>query len=101
MCQIDLTKNSVVEDDVMRILGQGGKLMEIAYYHKADGSPLKIEKYETFVLNYSISGIIFLKDTCSFNRDGVISDNNIQFIGRFSDKRVGACLPGDYIISGD
>ena len=36
------------------------------------------------------------EDTCTFLKEGISFDNNIQFWGVIGEKKVGACLPDDY-----
>ncbi len=56
----------------------------IRYYHKLDGSPLDLTGRKPFLHPSSVSGMHRL------------SDGNIRFTGRMSQKRIGASLPDDF-----
>ena len=71
--------------------------LRIRYYENSDGSPMNFnEKQNRGIHRYQESWMTFLKDTCTFRKVGIAIDNNIQFQGDLSKKRVGSCLPDDY-----
>ncbi len=90
-----------IGDNMMQIFGLKDKRLKILYYHKYDGTPLNLKENKTTLYPFSESGIAFMKDTCVFFKNGIVIDNNIRFMGEMSEKRVGACLPDDYIIGND
>ena len=96
---MDIGSHSVVGNGMMHILGLQDKQFKILYYHKSDGFPLNLKSGKALLHPYYVSGIYFLEDTCSFNKDGIASDNNIKFLGEIANKRVAACLPDDYVIA--
>ena len=93
---VDLGKYSSDEGENILIHGLKDKNLKIKYYYRDDGSPyFKGDKFRG-IRFYSESGMTFLEDTCIFFKDGTVMDNNIAFTGELSNKKVGACLPGDY-----
>ena len=99
---IDINKYSKsITDRLMQISGLKDKTLKIRYYHRGDGSPMNFKVRENGIHIYKESGITCLEDNCIFLKDGVVIDNNIQFTGDISKRRVGACLPGDYLPPAD
>jgi hypothetical protein len=88
------------ENNEMQISGLSDSKVLVLYYYKSDGSPLNLENNKTSN-PYYLSEIRFLKDTCTFTKEGIVPDNSIIFMGEISKKRVAACLPDDYIIDND
>ncbi len=86
-----------ITDKFMQIFGLKDKELNIRYYHRSDGSPMNFKAKGDGIHIYSKSGITFLEDSCIFLKEGVVIDNSIQFTGDISKRRVGACLPGDYL----
>ena len=41
--------------------------------------------------------MMFLHDTCTFYKSGIVTDNNIRFKGELSKRKVASSLPDDYI----
>lgn len=82
--------------DLMRIYGFSDSKLKIQYYHKLDGSPLNLSASRFSLLPPSESGMHLLLDTCTFHRDGIVTDNSIRFTGDISEKRIGASLPDDF-----
>ena len=95
---VDLANYSADQgDSLIQIYGLNNKNLKIRYYHGSYGKPANFEEYYPGIRFYSESGISFLKDTCVFRKDGILVDNSIRFTGDISKRRVGACLPDDYI----
>ncbi|MBO4561730.1 MAG: carboxypeptidase-like regulatory domain-containing protein [Bacteroidaceae bacterium] len=80
----------------MQIRGLKDKNLRIRYYYKNDGSPWIFSDKGKGIRRYSESKITFLKDTCTFQKDGIAIDNSIRFTGELSKKRVASSLPDDY-----
>ncbi len=85
-----------VGDNLILINGLKDKDIKIRYYHRNDGSPLNFNEKGKGIHRYSESRVTFLADNCTFLKEGIVIDNNIQFKGDISRKRVAACLPDDY-----
>lgn len=85
-------------ENEMKIIGLNDKKVKIQYFQKKDGSPLDLNKNDSPLQSALSSEVFFLQDTCTFLKNGIIPDNNIVFMGSISEKRVGACLPDDYMI---
>ena len=80
----------------VQIRGLKDENLKIRYYYKNDGSPVDFSAKRKGIRRYSESKIKFLEDTCTFRKFGIVSDNNIRFIGELSKRRVASSLPGDY-----
>ena len=94
---VDVKKySSRVGDDKVQINGIKDKKLRIRYYHRSDGSPMNFREKGKGIRHYSESWMTLLEDTCTFLKDGIVTDNNIQFTGDLSKKRVAAGLPDDY-----
>ena len=89
------------DNDMKQIHGLKDKKLRIRYYHRSDGSPMNLREKGNGVRHYSESWMTVLKDTCIFSKNGIVTDNSIQFTGELSKKRVGSCLPDDYCPSVD
>ena len=99
---VDVSKYSAMDgDNTVRIHDLNDHKLRIRYYHRSDGSPVNFTEKAKGLRRYLESGIDFLDDTCSFSKDGVVTDNNIRFTGDLSKKRVAASLPDDYFPPGD
>ena len=99
---VDIKKySSGAGDDKVQIYGIKDKKFRIRYYHRSDGSPMNFREKGKGIRHYLESWMTFLEDTCTFLKDGIVTDNNIQFTGDLSKKRVAACLPDDYYPSED
>lgn len=99
---VDIKKySSGAGDDKMQIYRIKDKKFRIRYYHRSDGSPMNFREKGKGIRHYLESWMTFLEDTCTFLKDGIVTDNNIQFTGDLSKKRVAACLPDDYYPSED
>ncbi len=94
---VDINEYSKSTDKLMQISGLKDKELKIRYYHRSDGSPMNFKAKGDGIHIYSESGITFLEDSCIFLKEGVTIDNNVQFTGDISKKRIGASLPGDYL----
>ena len=88
------------ENNEMQISGLRDSKVLVLYYYKSDGSPLSLKSNQTSN-SYYLSEIRFLKDACTFTKEGIVPDNSIIFMGEISRKRVAACLPDDYFIDND
>ena len=75
--------------------------LRIRYYYKNDGSPWDFSTKGKGIRRYSESNIIFLHDTCTFSKTGIITDNNIRFKGEITKRKVASSLPDDYISPAD
>ena len=84
------------DDDSMMAHGLMNQHFVILYRHKSDGSPKPIEN-KNMGFSYYISGISFAQDTCVFTRQGMVLNESIRFMGDIGDKRIGSCLPQDYV----
>ena len=99
---VDIKKHmDSVGDSLIQIRDLKDKELKIKYYHRSNGTPVNFKEKGPGIHLYSESGIIHLKDTCTFLKEGIIIDNNIRFTGDISKKRVAACLPNDYIPPAD
>lgn len=87
-----------IPGDMMRIHGLSDKKLRILFYHKFDGSPLDLTRNNKILHSFSKSGMHLLQDTCTFHKDGIVTDNSIRFTGSISDKRIGAALPDDFTV---
>lgn len=88
-----------IPGDMMRIHNLSDKRLKILYYHKLDGSPLDLTRNRRILHTFSKSGMHLLLDTCTFHKDGIVTDNSIRFTGDISDKRIGASLPDDFTVN--
>ena len=88
-------------DNLVKVHGLKDKNIKIRYYHRNDGSPLDFNEKGKGLHRYSESKVTFLEDNCTYLKEGIVIDNNIQFTGDISKRRVGACLPDDYCPLGD
>ena len=94
---VDINKYSTsIADNLIQVHDLKDRNLKIRFYHRGDGSPLNFKVKGKGIHSYSESGITFLEDKCTFLKEGVVIDNNIQFTGEISKRRVGACLPDDY-----
>ena len=71
--------------------------LKIRYYYKNDGSPWDFSTKNKGIRRYAESNIMFLHDTCTFYKSGIVTDNNIRFKGELSKRKVASSLPDDYI----
>ena len=88
-----------IPGDMMRIHGLSDKRLKILFYHKLDGSPLDLTRNKKLLHPFSKSGMHLLLDTCTFHKDGIVTDNSIRFTGDISQKRIGASLPDDFTVN--
>lgn len=88
------------DNNDMQILGLRDRRLYVLYYYKSNGSPINLKDNQTSN-PYYLSEIRFLKDTCTYTKEGIVPDNSIIFLGEISKKRVAACLPDDYIIDNE
>ncbi|MCQ2065845.1 MAG: carboxypeptidase-like regulatory domain-containing protein [Bacteroidaceae bacterium] len=86
-----------VSDGEMQVSGLKDKSLRILYYCKNDGTPKQLKKGARPLFPMKTSTVSFLDDVCRFNKDGISPDNSIRFDGEMSEKRIGACLPADYV----
>jgi hypothetical protein len=94
---VDIGKYSAdSEHNTKQIHDLKDRKLRIRYYQKNDGSPLNFRDDKKGMRRYSESWITILKDTCTFSRNGIVTNNDIQFTGDMSKKRVGSYLPDDY-----
>ena len=99
---VDIGKySSVLGDDMIQIHDLKDKKLRIRYYHNNDGSPMNFHEKGRGIHRYSESWITLLKDTCTFFKDGIVTDNNMAFTGDMSKKKVASSLPADYCPPGD
>ena len=89
------------ESGDIQVIGLKGKMLDLLYFHKRNGSPVQLKDGDYPDVDYSASEITFKQDTCVFMKDGTVIDNNIVFKGEISEKRVASLLPSDYIPSED
>ena len=75
--------------------------IRIRYYYRNDGLPWDFSIKNKGLRRYSESRMLFLHDTCSFYKSGIITDNKIRFTGDMSKRRVASSLPDDYIAPTD
>jgi len=95
---VDIEKySSGIGDSVIQVNGLSDVELRIRYYHKSNGTPRNFKQKRWGISHYYESGVSFLKDTCTFRREGILTDNTIRFSGDISKKRVGSCLPDDYM----
>ena len=71
--------------------------LRIRYYYKNDGSPWDFSTKNKGIRRYAESNMMFLHDTCTFYKSGIVTDNNIRFKGELSKRKVASSLPDDYI----
>lgn len=94
---VDMGRYTKTDGDVTQVSGLKGQRLEILYFHKHNGEPVKLKKGEDYPdVAYSVSEIFFKQDTCIFLNDGTVIDNDIVFQGDLCDKKVGSFLPRDY-----
>ena len=87
---------TAINDEEMLAHGLKNKRVKVLYYHQRDNSPVILKDDDDASKYHSESGIHFLKDSCTFLKEGVVTDNNIVFTGDMANKRVASCLPDDY-----
>lgn len=75
--------------------------LRIRYYYRNDGSPWDFSTRNKGIRRYAESNIMFLHDTCTFYKSGIVTDNNIRFKGELSKRKVASSLPDDYISPAD
>ena len=83
-----------IGNDMMQVHGLKNKSIMIEYYSKKD-APMNLKKSDKRPDDISISVITFLKENCTFTKDGIVQDNSIQFKYDMAKKRVAASLPAD------
>ena len=99
---VDIKEHSLfLGNNRMMIYGLKGPVLFLKYYQERDGSPMDLTESGDALRHkdFSLSTILMWQDTCIFYKDGVVADNNILFGGSISEKKVGACLPDDYVPS--
>lgn len=82
-------------DNKKQICGLKGRQFLIQYTHHRDGSPVNLKNLGRSLHNVSNSQVVFLDDACTFTGSGLVSDNNILFLGDIAQKRVAASLPAE------
>jgi len=87
-----------INGNEMQIFGLKNKHFIIHYFFNLIGKPIDLTKRGKG-LNFRKSEISFLSDTCTIRSDGIIPNSSIMFGGKISEKRAGALLPYDYILS--
>ena len=94
---VDINNYSIsTSDNMMQVYGLNDKKFRVRYYHQMDGTPLNFRQKGKGIHLYSESWIGLLKDTCTFLKNGITIDNNIQLTGDMTKRMVGASLPDDY-----
>lgn len=87
---------TAINDEEMLAHGLKNKRVKVLYCHQRDNSPVILKDDDDASKYQSESGIHFLKDSCTFLKEGVVTDNNIVFTGDMANKKVASCLPDDY-----
>lgn len=91
--EFELADHIIRTDNEVRIVGLKNKKYNIKYFEK-NNTPINLAKREG--LDFKLSKIYFLKDTCIIRADGSRPDNSIMFGPNIGNKRVGAMLPYDF-----